>query len=142
MLHIYACCKHMFQVFHTMFASVTCGCCICLNGFQMFFRRFRKCFRRLFQVFLCLLLYVTNIAFGCFKSRSGITHGMHVGSGGGTDNVQGDVQGSVGPLLVRSLASPTCYALICSLCATVRTLAPSVQTGASKCEKYTLCVSN
>ena len=37
----------------------------------------------------------------------------------GADDVRGDVgdvRGDVDPLLVRSFASPTCYALVCSLC--------------------------
>jgi hypothetical protein len=52
MLHIHACCKHMFQVF----SGVSYVCLrvfhldvvyVC-NGFEIFFRRFHKYFRRLF----------------------------------------------------------------------------------------------
>jgi hypothetical protein len=55
MLHIHAHIKHMFQVFSGV--SYIClrvfhlDVAYVCNGFQMFFRRFRKCFRRLFQVF-------------------------------------------------------------------------------------------
>ena len=85
MLHIHACCKHMFQVF----SGVSYVCLrvfypdvayVCI-GFQMFFRRFHKYLRRLFKCFICLLLYVAVIACGCFKSRSDIAQMMRVGSG-------------------------------------------------------------
>jgi succinate dehydrogenase hydrophobic anchor subunit len=52
MLHIHACCKHMFQVFsgvlyvclQVFHLDVAYVC----NDFQIFFKYFRKCFRRLF----------------------------------------------------------------------------------------------
>jgi hypothetical protein len=62
-MHAY--CKHMFQVFqmfHTYVASVSSGCCICLQWFLSVFRRFCKCF-------ISLLLYVVAVVFGCFKSE-------------------------------------------------------------------------
>jgi hypothetical protein len=31
-----------------------------------------------FTCFTCILLYVATVISGCFKSRSGITHGMHM----------------------------------------------------------------
>jgi hypothetical protein len=34
-----------------------------------------------FKCFICLLLYVTTVVSGCFKSRSGVAHEMRVGSG-------------------------------------------------------------
>ena len=60
------------QVFHLDVAYVC-------NGFQNIFRHFRKCFRRLFQVFHLSFLYVTIVASECFKSRSGVAHGIRVG---------------------------------------------------------------
>jgi hypothetical protein len=52
---------HMFAMFSSIFLDVFC-----------------KCFRRLFQGFIDLLLYVATVAFGCFKSRSSVAHEMHV----------------------------------------------------------------
>jgi hypothetical protein len=34
-----------------------------------------------FRCFICLLLYVATIVFGCFKSKSGVAHGIRVGRG-------------------------------------------------------------
>jgi hypothetical protein len=69
-MHVASICFKCFQVFHTY----VCKCFIwILHMSAMFFRRFRKCF-------ICLLLYVATVASGCFKSRSGIAHEMHVGS--------------------------------------------------------------
>jgi hypothetical protein len=62
------------KVFHLHVAYVC-------NDFQMFFRRFCKCFRRLFQVFHLSFLYVSTVASGCFKIRSGVAHRMYVVSG-------------------------------------------------------------
>jgi hypothetical protein len=41
----------VYRCFIHMFASVSSGWCICLQWFSNVFRHFRKCFRRLFQVF-------------------------------------------------------------------------------------------
>ena len=53
MLHIYTCMlqAYVFKCFIQMFARVSCVCCICLQRISSVFRRFRKCFVRLFQVF-------------------------------------------------------------------------------------------
>jgi hypothetical protein len=47
---------------------VAYGC----NGFQVFSGVFFKCLRSMFQVFICLRMYVATVVFGCFKSRSGV----------------------------------------------------------------------
>jgi hypothetical protein len=64
-----------------------------------------------FKCFIWLLLYIAIVVSGCFKSRSGVAHGIRVDDvRGGVGNVRGDtgnVRGDVGPLLMRSLASPT-----------------------------------
>jgi hypothetical protein len=56
-----------------------------------------------FKCFICLFLYVATIAYECFKSRSGVPHGMCWEA---TDDAD-DIRGDIGPLLVRSLTSPT-----------------------------------
>jgi hypothetical protein len=64
------CCKY----FYLDVAYISHICCKCFylnvayvcNDFQVFFR----CFRSMFQVFICLLLYVTSVVSGCYKSRS------------------------------------------------------------------------
>ena len=68
MLHIYACCKHMFQsvfrCFIRMFASVLLECCTCLQWFSNFFQVFSQVFQTLVSsvssVFFCILqvLYI------------------------------------------------------------------------------------
>jgi hypothetical protein len=75
----------MFQLFSglfiRMFANVSCGCCICLqwflNVFQTFFASVSDA---CFKCFIYLILYVTTVTSGCFKNRSGVAHGIHVGS--------------------------------------------------------------
>ena len=44
------------------------------NGFSWVFRCFCMCLRRMFQIFHLLQMYVANIAWGCFKNRSGVAH--------------------------------------------------------------------
>jgi hypothetical protein len=71
------------QVFHLDVAYVC-------NGFQMFFKHFSQVFHTLVS---CAFFYV---AFGCFKSRSGVVYGMRVEAAGGTDDLRsgvGDVWG-------------------------------------------------
>jgi hypothetical protein len=64
-----------------MFTSVSSGCCICLQWFSNVFQTFSQVFHTLvLKCFICLLLYVATVASGCFKSRTCVTHGMHVGS--------------------------------------------------------------
>ena len=71
------CCKY----FHLDVAKVDLDITYVCNGFQVFLGIFFKCFRRMFQVFHLCSLYVATVASGCFKSRSGVAHGMRVGSG-------------------------------------------------------------
>jgi hypothetical protein len=70
-----------------------------------------------FKCFICLLFVCCTVASRCFKNKSSVAHGMHVGSErrcGDFWGGVGDVRGCVGPLLVRSLTSPTRYTLVCS----------------------------
>ena len=60
----------MLQIFYL---DVACVC----NGFQVFLGVFASVSDTDFKCFICLLY----VASGCFKSRSGVTCGMHVGSG-------------------------------------------------------------
>jgi hypothetical protein len=39
------------------------------NGFQVFFCNYFRC---IFQSFICLRTCVASVAFGCFRSRSGV----------------------------------------------------------------------
>jgi hypothetical protein len=73
------CCIYMyvssfFSYFILIFASVSSGY-ICFLGI-FFVSVSDSCFK----CFICLLLYVAIVAFGCFKSRSGVAHENHVGS--------------------------------------------------------------
>jgi len=95
-MHIASVFFKYFRCFILLCASVSSGCCICLQWFSNVFQAFSQVFSdACFKCFICLLLYVATVAFGYFKSRLGVAHGM-------------DVRGSAGPLLVRSLMSPTC----------------------------------
>jgi len=123
MSHIHACYKHMFQVC----IGVSYGCLqvfyldvvyVC-NDFQIFFRFFYKCFRRLFQVFYFVFFCMLQLL---HMNDSKVDRMLHMRcvweAAGGADDIRGgvgDVRDGAGPLLVLSLMSPTCYALICSL---------------------------
>jgi hypothetical protein len=57
--------------FIRMFASVSSRCCICLQWFSnVFLGVFVSVLNVCFKCFICLLLYVAVVIFGCFKSRS------------------------------------------------------------------------
>ena len=92
MLYIHACCKHMFQVF--LGVSYVClqvfhlDVAYVCNDFQMFFRRFRKCFRRLFHVFhlssfvcynCCIYMFQKYISYCTWDAR-GKRHGPVAGA--------------------------------------------------------------
>jgi hypothetical protein len=69
----------MLQVFHMYvykcYICVSSGCCLCLQWFSNVLQVF---FASVSSVFFCMLqLFVS----GCFKSRPGVAHEMHVGSG-------------------------------------------------------------
>jgi hypothetical protein len=77
MLHIHACCKLMFQVFHTYVASVFSRCCIFLQWLHTCFKVFivfYNGFIRMLQVFQLFQMYVASVLSGCCKSRSGVTY--------------------------------------------------------------------
>jgi hypothetical protein len=64
-----------------MFASVSSVCCICLQWFSNVFQTFSQVFHTfVLKCFIYLRLYVATVASRCFKSRTGVTHGMHAGS--------------------------------------------------------------
>ena len=65
---------HMLQVFYLNVAYVC-------NGFQVFSGVFASVSYDCFMCFIDLLLYVVTVASGCLCSRSGVAHGMRVGSG-------------------------------------------------------------
>ena len=44
-----------------------------------------------FKCFMYLLLCVTIVASGCFKSRLGVAHGMRMVVGGGAGNILGSL---------------------------------------------------
>ena len=85
MFYIYACSKHMFQVFSGV--SYVClqvfhlHAAYVYNGFSMFLGIFASVLDICFKCFIDLLLYVATVAYVCFKSRSGVAHGMRVESG-------------------------------------------------------------
>jgi hypothetical protein len=69
MLHIHACCKRMFQVFHIYVARVSSVCCICfaMGVFPGVSDVRRKCFSY-------FRTYVASVTSVCCKSRSGVAH--------------------------------------------------------------------
>jgi hypothetical protein len=74
-------------MFHTYVTIVLSRCYICLQWFSIVFASVSDA---CFECFICLLLYVAS---GYFKSRSGVTYGMRVGSGRGTSGPRaGDVR--------------------------------------------------
>ena len=119
MLHIHACCNHIYvsnifrcfilclQVFHLDVTYI-------FNGFQTFFRRFRKYFIRLFQVF--------HLSFFCMLQLlylyiSKVDRVLHMGCAW-------EAAGGVGPLLVRSLASRRAERSFAPCAGSVQTLVP------------------
>jgi hypothetical protein len=93
---MHACCKHMFQVF--LGFSYVClqvfnrDVVYVCNYFQMFFRRFRKCFIRLFQVFyLSFFLYVVSITSRCFKTDRVFTWDARGEAASGMEDIRDDV---------------------------------------------------
>jgi hypothetical protein len=125
MLRAYICFKYFIRMFASVFYLDVSYVC---NGFQVFSSAFVSVSDVCFKCFICLLLYVVTVASGCFKSRSGVAHGMRVGNGW----QRGRRSGRHG-LTARVLA--------CELCATVRTLALRIERlGASKSkELFNIC---
>jgi len=71
------------------------------NGFQMFSDVFASVSDACFKSFIYLLLYVATVAFGCFKSRSGVAHGMCVGSSWLCERCPGQRGPAVGTLACK-----------------------------------------
>jgi hypothetical protein len=83
MLHIHACCKHMFKSFE-VFHMYVCKCFIkMLHMFAMIFKCFSGVFGSVsnacFKYFICL--FMLQLLHRCFKSRLGVAHGIRVRSG-------------------------------------------------------------
>ena len=81
-MHVVSICFKCFQVFRTY----VCKCFIqMLYMFAMVFKSFSGVFVSVsdarLKCFICLILYVATVASECFKSRSGVAHGMRVGTG-------------------------------------------------------------
>jgi hypothetical protein len=89
----------MLHMFHTYVASVLSRC---LRIFAMVINCFFKCFRCIFRVFHLSFLYVASVASGCFKSRSGVAHGMHMKAGGARAVLVERRSGNVGPYVGAS----------------------------------------
>jgi hypothetical protein len=72
----------VFRCFIRMFASVSSGCCICLQWFSNVFHVFFASVSDAgFKCFICILLYVATIACGYFKNRSDVAYEIRVGNG-------------------------------------------------------------
>jgi hypothetical protein len=91
---VHICCKLLLPMFHLffqmhvasvfiwilhMFSHICCKCSIWMlrmfcNGFQVFLDVFTNILDACFMCFICLQMYVSNTASGCFKSRSGVAH--------------------------------------------------------------------
>ena len=85
------------QVFHLDVAYVC-------NGFQIFFRHFRKCFKHFVlsvsSIFFCMLQLL-------HLDISKVDRVLHNGCAWKAAGGVGDIQSDAGPLLVRFLTSPT-----------------------------------
>jgi hypothetical protein len=104
-----------------MFASVSSRCCICLQWFSNVFQAFSQVFQTLVLSVSFVFFYILQLL---YLDVSKVDRVLHMGctweAAGGMDDVRGgmdNVGGGAGLLLVHSLASPTRYALVCSLCA-------------------------
>jgi hypothetical protein len=76
------------HMFHTYVASVSLGCCIyfyiyiasvsfrCCICFAMATHVFPSCLIHMLQVFQLFRMYVANVFFGYYKSRSGVTQAV------------------------------------------------------------------
>jgi hypothetical protein len=93
---VHVCCKCLFLMFHPCFqayvASVLMLCFTHMSCmFAMVFKHFSGVFSSVsetcFKRFICIQTYVASVAYECFKSRSGVTHGMHTRSGEGAQAV-------------------------------------------------------
>ena len=112
MLQVYV--ASVFRCFICMFTSVLSRCCIrlqwFLNVFQVFSQLFQTFVSSVSFIFFCMIQLL-------YLDVSKVDRVLYMGCtwkvAGGAD----DVRGSAGPLLLRSLASPTRYTLVCSLCA-------------------------
>jgi hypothetical protein len=70
------------HMFHKYVASVLSKRCVCLHWFSTVFQVFfASVLEACFKCSICLQRNVASVAFRYFKSRSGVAHGMHVGSG-------------------------------------------------------------
>jgi hypothetical protein len=78
-----------------MFSHICCKCFIWM--LCMFFKCFCMCFRRMFQTFHLSFLYVASVASECLKSRSGVTHGIRMGSWRGRERSPRVTFGGAGP---------------------------------------------
>jgi hypothetical protein len=107
------------------------------NDFQLFSGIFISVLDALFKCFICVLLYVAIVSFGCFKNRPGVAHGMRVGSGWRHGKRSGQHGQRLGVARARCCSACSrarrARALACLLCGTVWTLAPRIKRpGASK----------
>ena len=65
----------MLDMFYTYVASVLSGCCIYFAmAFQVFSGVFASVSDACFKCFICLQMYVANVLFGSFRSRSSVAH--------------------------------------------------------------------
>jgi hypothetical protein len=97
--------KYFSGVFIRMFASVSCGFCIYL---QYCSGVFASVLDACFKCFICLLLYVAMVASRYFKSRSGVTHRIRVGSSRWRGRRLGRCKPTVGALLREPDALGAC----------------------------------
>jgi hypothetical protein len=97
----------VFSVFHMYVASVSFGCCIGLQWFQVFWQVFQIFISSVSSFFFCMLQQL-------HLHVSKVYRVLHMGCTWKADGGAGDVRGGVGdvrggtdPLLERSLTSPT-----------------------------------
>jgi hypothetical protein len=66
-------------VFHYMFSSVSCGCCVCCNSYIRMLQAYVSCCKHMFQVFQ-LFSDVCFKCFICLLKNIWMLHNMHVSS--------------------------------------------------------------
>ena len=94
-LHVASVCFKCFRCFIRLLQVFYLDVAYVCNGFQVFLQVFQMHVLNVSSVFF-LYVAIATVAYGCFKSRSGVAHGMAWEAAGGAD-----------PLLGHSLASPT-----------------------------------
>ena len=103
-MHVASICLSVFRCFIRMSASVSSGCCICLQWFSNVFQAFSQVFHTLVPSFSSVFFYMLQLL---YLDVSKVDRVLHMGCVRKAADGADDVRDDTGPLLVRSLASST-----------------------------------